>query len=291
MPAPAQPVSVDALDVGGAVTDEGDGNYQAIIDVSSFGFDTLTVGIEGHPQADLQGTGFTSIPVRSVFSDINIEKRGVTEPRRQIVDIDKCDACHDTDGAGLSLHGNNRADEPQVCVLCHNPDATDIRQRPADPAMSLDGKREVPIDFKRMIHQIHAGADLEDGLVVYGFGGNPHDYREVEFIGNNQNCLTCHLPGTYGAENAWEALATTENTGLEVTDPEDDLNISQTTSVCSSCHDTVRATNHILLNGGSFIALDQDIAVAPVPEPTSLPLSMAALGTLLALASRRLRRR
>jgi OmcA/MtrC family decaheme c-type cytochrome len=284
-PAPAQPLSIDGLDVGGAVSDEGNGDYQAIIDMSSYGFDTVTVAIEGHPQADLSGTGsYASIPVRSVFMDFNIEDRGITQPRRQIVDIDKCNDCHDADGAGLALHGNNRVSEPQVCVLCHNPDATDIRQRPADPAMALDGKREVPIDFKRMIHGIHAGAELDEGLVVYGFGGNPHDYSTVEFPANSQNCLTCHLPGTYGAENAWQALASTTDTGADVTSPVDDLNISQVTSVCSSCHDTVRATNHMLLNGGSYIALDEDIAIAAVPEPSSLALSLTAVSTLLGLA-------
>ncbi len=226
--------------------------------------------------------------MRSVFSDINIEKRGITRARRRVIDIDKCNACHDTAGAGLSLHGNNRAGEMQVCVLCHNPDATDIRRRPADPSMALDGKREVSVDMKRLIHGIHSGMDLQDPLVVYGFGGNPHDYSEVSFLGNLENCLTCHEPGTYSTDAAWHTLPSTSDTGPEVTDPSDDLNISQVTSTCSSCHDTQRARNHMLLNGGSFMALDEDIVV-PVPEPSDLPLSAAALGALAALAYRRRR--
>jgi OmcA/MtrC family decaheme c-type cytochrome len=288
-PAPAQPVSVNGLDVGGLISDEGGGNYQTVFDLSSYGFETVTVAMEGHPQADLAGDlTYESIPVRSAFANISIEKRGVTQARRSVIDIDKCNACHDTAGAGLSLHGNNRADEMQVCVICHNPDVTDIRQRPADPAMSLDGKREQTVDMKRMIHGIHTGADLQDGLVIYGFGGFPHDYSEVEFIGNSMNCLTCHEEGTYSTEAAWQALATTVDTGLDVTTPVDDLNISQVTSTCSSCHDADRATNHMLLNGGSFIALDDDIAIA-APEPATLPLAAAALGTLAALAYRRRR--
>ena len=42
--------------------------------------------------------------------------------RRLVVDIAKCDVCHDV----LSLHGNNRTDEPGVCAVCHNPNATDV---------------------------------------------------------------------------------------------------------------------------------------------------------------------
>ena len=74
--------------------------------------------------------------------------------------------------------------EDQVCVLCHNGNATDINRRPAPPAMTADGKPEETIDFKRMIHQIHTGAELQDGLVIYGFGGSVNDFSHVEFIGN-----------------------------------------------------------------------------------------------------------
>ena len=88
----------------------------------------------------------------------------------------------------------------------------DLLQRPADPATTPDGKREEAIDFKRMIHQIHAGAALENGLVVYGFGGEPRDYGSVGFVGNLQNCETCHPPSTYSTEQARAANATTIDT-------------------------------------------------------------------------------
>jgi hypothetical protein len=44
----------------------------------------------------------------------------------------------------------------------------------------------------------------------------------------------------------------------------------------------------MVLNGGSFIALDEDIAIA-APEPAGLPLAVSALGTLAALAYRKRR--
>ena len=86
-----------------------------------------------------------------------------------------------------------------------------------------------------------------------------HDFSRVEFIGNLQNCETCHKPGTYGAENAWETLPSTIDTGADAGDPDDDLNISSIAAVCSSCHDGTAAKNHMKLNGASFIALDEDI--------------------------------
>jgi OmcA/MtrC family decaheme c-type cytochrome len=223
-----------------------------------------------------------------VFQTISVEPRAPVSARREIIDIDKCNACHDLGGAGLSFHGANRTGEMQVCVLCHNPNATDIRQRPADPGDTTDGKREEAIDMKRMIHQIHMGGDLEEPVVIYGFGGNEHDYAGVNFIGNNMNCLTCHRTGTYSTDDAWRTLPSTVDSGADPTDPEDDLNISPVTAVCSSCHDTDRAKDHMVDFGGTFGSFDFEIAIA-APEPGSFSLALAALGTVGLLARGRRR--
>ncbi len=286
---PAQPVITNALDIGNAVTDLGTGSYRIVVDVSSFGFGTAVVSLEGHPNANILGDGnYVQIPVKSPAQFVNLESRAPLVARRTVVDINKCNACHDSSGAGLALHGNNRTSEMQVCVHCHNPDATDINRRPADPAMALDGKAEESIDMKRMIHQIHMGGDLEDPVVIYGFGGNAHDYSTVNFIGNSMNCLTCHNPGTYSTDVAARTLPSTNDTGLDVLDPEDDLNLSPVTSVCSSCHDTQRATSHMVAFGGTFGSLDSEIAT--VPEPDAQLLAATALSLLGLLARRRLHR-
>lgn len=259
--APAQPPSFDALPSGGLAMALGSGDYRLIIDVPSSAFGTTTVDLEGRPAADLDGDSAFGdrIAVRSDFEHVNIEPRAAFEARRQVIDIDKCNACHDSAGSGLSLHSNNRTSEMQVCVVCHNNDATDIVGRPADPSTTPDGKREETIDIKRMIHQIHAGADLEQGYVVYGSGGGVHDFSTVSFLGNNDNCETCHLPGSYSTEAAAAASPSTIDTSADVMDPSDDLNISPIAAVCSSCHDDAFAIDHMLLNGASFRALDEDI--------------------------------
>ncbi|MBW2420699.1 MAG: OmcA/MtrC family decaheme c-type cytochrome [Deltaproteobacteria bacterium] len=297
-PAPAQPVSFSALDVGGTVIDLGGGNYRTVIDVPPGAFGNVTLVLEGRPVADLLGDGVTSrIPVRDAFTDVSIEPSGSPGSRRQVVDVATCNACHDAAGAGLNIHGDNRTGEIVACVTCHNPDATDIARRPADPSMALDGKKEEAVDFKRMIHQIHSGADLENGLVLYGFGGSPHDYSSVGFVGNRRNCLTCHEPETYSTEDAWYTLASTIDTGPERTDPTDDLNISQTAAACSSCHDDEGAKSHMIAHGASFMALDEDIVrpeSIPVPEPSvwvMLLAGCAGLGVLHPLQRRRNRRR
>ncbi len=125
------------------------------------------VTLEGHPIVTT-GTDVENVPVTSTVKYFGITDDAANPtPRRQKVDIKRCDNCHEK----LSLHGANRNDNPQVCVVCHNPNATDISQRPADPTTALDGKVEEAIDFKYMIHKIH-----DANIVVYGYGGNVHDF-------------------------------------------------------------------------------------------------------------------
>ena len=93
-------------------------------------------------------------------------------PRRTIVDIAKCDVCHNV----LQLHGNNRNDNPQACVVCHNPASTDVSQRQALTAPGFDGLWEQTIDFKHHIHEIHSDAWRRTQpnytpWIIYGFGG------------------------------------------------------------------------------------------------------------------------
>jgi OmcA/MtrC family decaheme c-type cytochrome len=261
---PAQPVSFNALDIGptGVAMSIGPGLYRAEIDRPSGASGSASVELEGRPVADLDGDGELSdrIPVASTLTSINVDGgRGTTTPRRQIVDSTLCNQCHDSGGAGLSIHGGNRVGDMQVCSICHNPDATDINRRPADPTMAPDGLREVSIDFKRMIHQIHTGSDLQNPYYVYGFGGSLHDFSTVGFIGNTDNCETCHLPGTYSTEAASAAAPSTLDTGADLADPSDDLNASPASAACASCHDSDASVLHMEQNGGSFQALDADI--------------------------------
>ena len=54
-------------------------------------------------------------------------------------------------------------------------------------------------------------------------------------------------------------MATTIDTGADVEDFSDDLNISSVASVCSGCHNDAVAKGHMIEQGASFMALDEDI--------------------------------
>jgi len=268
---PASPVSLNALGASSgnnaAPVDNGDGTFT----VTSLRAvpDTVTgsgvAALEGHPAADYDGDGvFTDrVPVKTAIEYFPITDATAVE-RREVVDIDKCNLCHER----LSLHGSNRTDEPRVCVICHNANNTDVGRRGG--ATGIDGKFEESIDFKYMIHAIHAAGVREDGIVVYGFGGTPNDFSHITFPGIVNNCSICHVDDAFTLPLASEVLATTVDSGASIPDPSDDANITPTAAVCSSCHDSDIAGEHMELNGASFMALQSQVDDGTFTETCSV---------------------
>jgi OmcA/MtrC family decaheme c-type cytochrome len=151
------------------------------------------------------------------------------EPRRQIVDLKKCNDCH----RSLSIHGENR-NSTEYCVVCHNPRETDAARRPA-----AQGPAE-GIDFALMIHRIHAGNLQSREYAIYGFGNTPNAYNHVRFPGEIANCENCHLPGTFTVPAAAR---------LDKSDPRGFLNpVKPASGACIGCHTSIDAASHALAN-------------------------------------------
>jgi OmcA/MtrC family decaheme c-type cytochrome len=258
---PAQPISINPLSIGPTpATDNGNGTFTvtSTVAIPANATGSGVVALEGHPAVETTaGSGVYDlrVPVKNVVQNFAITG-GSAVARRTVVNINNCIQCH----GSLSLHGNNRTDEIQVCVICHNANATDINQRPGGGVAGADGKVEQAIDFKYMIHAIHAGAAAEDGfrenaIVVYGFGGSINDFSEVRLpagLNNLKNCTGCHTGSTFAVPLNASVLPTTDLTGAKLDDPDDDTNITPTASVCSSCHDSVEAKTHMTEQGGKF---------------------------------------
>jgi len=278
-----QPVSINLLNNAAVVPGAAPGTYTVTSTVAiPAGQSTLRVTMEGHPAGDVSSTGPTSdditlppgtfadrLSAKSVFKDFAIDSTAL--PRRSVVEIAKCNVCHDV----LSLHGNNRSDEPQVCAVCHNPNATDKARRIGGPF--VDGKAEEAIDFKTMIHAIHAGEASkggfrEKGITIYGFSG-ANDFSDVVFPGKLNNCTACHSDTSYQLGGAWSSptangiLGSTFDTGASATDASDNLRISPTAAVCSSCHDSAASKLHMeVQNGNANFSATQAILDAGVAE-------------------------
>ncbi|MBI5259889.1 MAG: OmcA/MtrC family decaheme c-type cytochrome [Burkholderiales bacterium] len=263
-----QPISINALSAA-AVPAGTAGTYTvtSTVAVPTGQTGTLRVLMDGHPAGDVTTAGsFTDrLAVKNVFRDVAVS--GSVVARRSVVDIAKCNTCHDT----LSLHGNNRTNEIGVCTVCHNANATDAGRRPA--AGGVDGKAEESVDFKTMVHAIHAGEKAHGGMrtkgiTVYGFGGSVNSFADVVFPGRLADCSSCHIGNTYQLAGTWATptvsgvLGTTVASGASTTDPADNLRMSPTVAVCSSCHDSNVARLHMQdeSSGGSFSATQATLA-------------------------------
>jgi OmcA/MtrC family decaheme c-type cytochrome len=147
-------------------------------------------------------------------------------PRREVVDIAKCNVCHDV----LALHGGQRY-QVKECVICHNASADDGSQRPASqmPAQT--------IHFNFMIHRIHTGENLTNDFTIYGYRGSVNNFNDVRFPGDRRDCQKCHNTGTYTVPLPEGVLPTP--TLRDYYSP-----MQPTAAACLSCHDTQPAASH-----------------------------------------------
>jgi OmcA/MtrC family decaheme c-type cytochrome len=177
-------------------------------------------------------------------------------PRRTVVLESNCNACH----VALSAHGSLR-NNPEYCVLCHNPSNTDFTQRPNAVVVSERTQPFQGINFNLLVHRLHDGVNAAinpDGppkypYIVVGYMGSSNDFSGTLFpvmspAGDAtymQNCAVCH---TAGSEQNLPA-------GLNpVQDPQGWIQgatgnpVQPVSSACSGCHVSESESSHFLAN-------------------------------------------
>jgi len=302
---PSRPASIPLVNSSGTlpagVSDNGDGTYTVntgmlqtplVVPATNPGLGSGAVVIEGHTAADFDGDGEYSdqVPVTTAVSYFAINDSRPAA-RRAVVDTAKCQVCHNK-GDGLAFHGNNRNDNTQACVVCHNPNQTDLNMRPADPDGTLnavnmaaaDTLEDRSIDFKYMIHAIHGASHRQSPFIVYGFRSSVNDFSDILFPRSPSDCLACHNDGTFELPLGANVLGTTLNSNATVTarsafgatafapdamaasDPTDDNNASATAAVCSACHDDPVALEHMSVRGTSGISFGNAFILNPAPN-------------------------
>ena len=153
---------------------------------------------------------------------------------RDVVRTESCNKCHDQ----LSAHGGARR-SVELCVMCHTPQTTD-----PDTGNT--------VDFKVMVHKIHAGATLPSVKAggkyqIIGFQQSVNDFSDVVFPADVRHCQSCHDQS---------AGATQANNFL--TNPN--------RAACGSCHDNVNfATGQNHATGLPQIS-DNQCAMCHVPQ-------------------------
>ncbi len=226
----AQAVTEDA---SGAVQDGGAYIYTFKYEIPKNATGTWTIGIEGtktytlNPGTDLQMTQNQGGVNKLVSFSVD---GGAVQPRRTVVTLQNCNSCH----SSLSEHGGNR-NQIEMCVLCHNPNATDSSERPAskNPPQA--------IDFRTMIHKVHTGNQLTTDYTVYGYQGSVNNFNGVTFPGDRRDCEKCHVGGS-------EELPLAANL-LPVVTPRDYITLTQPeTAACLACHTEKSAAAHAVVN-------------------------------------------
>jgi OmcA/MtrC family decaheme c-type cytochrome len=206
---------------------------------------TYAIGIEGRLSATLlPGTTqqmTTNYAGKNQVIYFSVDGTAV-QPRRTVVALQNCNACH----VYLELHGSLR-NNTEYCVFCHNPSNTDASTRAA--ATNAADKAAPPqgINFAMMIHKIHTGVNLAQFGATYtvvGFGGSHNDFSTVRFpamgpTGEVQDTAECYMCHANGSE---AVLPIGKN---PVTDPQGLLNPAPTTtSACTACHLNTSALAH-----------------------------------------------
>ena len=160
--------------------------------------------------------------------------------RRTSVSITNCNKCHQDLGVVFS-HGNQRF-AIQHCVICHNPNGTDLARRPADHSQDPGES----IEFARMIHRIHTGEELTQDYTIFGNSGVGASFNEVTYPGDRRNCLACHV-------NAAAVALPLPLTNVPVVTDRDFFSPrGSATAACTGCHDSRDVAAHAFLNTAYF---------------------------------------
>lgn len=148
---------------------------------------TYTVAIEARKDYEIDGE--THRDPGNGTGDFLLGSATTLAPR-EVVTLANCNQCH----GELKAHGENRNGITN-CLVCHTAGSEDGN----DPTAG-NGTPGVSVDFKSLIHKIHAGASLPsvngvttnpDGsrnydatpqpFIVQGYRSSLHDYSEVVF--------------------------------------------------------------------------------------------------------------
>ncbi|MEZ4399561.1 MAG: OmcA/MtrC family decaheme c-type cytochrome [Kofleriaceae bacterium] len=230
--------------------------FPATIPVPATATGSFTLGIEAAVNSAEPRHAAVSPMVPFAVTD------AVAQPRRQVIDPDKCNACH----ANLSAHGGNRRGAA-YCVACHNPENANNER-----VARFEGSTVLAesVDLRVMIHKIHMGEELTQPYVLGAFpapsvanpAGTPINFGETRYPRPRTECAACHRPGTWGlpspgrAPSILQELTCSEDPGADgdsyCTNPawavSDTFRLPPETAACTSCHDQPYVAAHAAVN-------------------------------------------
>jgi hypothetical protein len=202
---------------------------------------TYSVSVWGSRGIEVKvGTEVTNYnaPSEAAVAHFRVIAAGEVGDPGVISSANNCYSCHND----LKFHGGQRRGFA-TCIACHG--TAGAADRPQYVAANAPATTGGSIEYRRMLHKIHAGKDLANASTwtVVGFGsGYPnnysaHTYEHVGFpsmLGGTKNCASCH-----GASNPAWAVPAARNHPAQ-------LRETRVWAIsCGSCHDSSAAQAHI----------------------------------------------
>ncbi len=188
---------------------------------------TWAVGAEAFRNVSVSGPIFSAnLPVReTAFNPVfyfGISGSQVVA-RRQVVDVNKCNVCHDQ----IRAHGGTRRNT-EYCVMCHNPKQVDGQDVPET------------VNFRTMMHRIHMGVALDNTYTAGGQAGENHqNWNGVRYPADPRDCSKCHVGTTYTLPLP-DGLVATDAPAFFYTP------VQPAASACLGCHNGQDAAAHAL---------------------------------------------
>ena len=169
-------------------------------------------------------------------------------PRRQVVDVDRCNGCHQQ----LRLHGGGR-NNPELCVMCHNSTFDTIDRMPVPAGGTAE---TMPLSFGHFIHRVHTGEHGVSPATFWGpapnprptpgTGGTPVSFAELRFPADRRVCDRCHMDPPAGIELSPMLTLRAPRSRL-ITDTRTTVATylsGAIASACTGCHDSPAAQTH-----------------------------------------------
>jgi OmcA/MtrC family decaheme c-type cytochrome len=216
------------------------------------------------------------------------------DPRRTIVEADRCNKCHNQLGVEPSFHSGAR-NNPAGCALggCHYE-----TKSTGHTGETYDYGGGWALSAKSMVHAIHGASKREQPFNYEATEKNQKGFGVVAYPGVLNNCEQCHIPGSYNFELTTNASASTNllwatDANADMRNPSgaptigqspwikilgkgeidyrgDPLVSSPVASACFACHDSMVAVNHMQANGGVLLKQVSAITGATPAVPPAL---------------------
>lgn len=204
--------------------------------------------------------------------------------RRNAVVTDKCNRCH---RGTLYQHGGDRVDNEQLCVICHNPSASEKNVRAnrgtggyailnpdntVNTSATYDGKTAETYDMRYLIHAVHGAEKRDNPIIIYRargiFAFSPQRYRVV---GNSRIAIDAPRPTGWvdGLSPIFGSLENDSQTHTWTT-----IHYPKPVNDCFACHsddatqfnapvDQTKAVAVTVDPGTSFSFQNDDLVVGP----------------------------